>query len=136
MQSTQNISTFELDFNSKYGKGTIIETNISAIIEPSQIITDFVEGFIGRLSVLNLSWCLPEGEVEFKTYKVEDRIQCVVMDIDFPNRQVILSKKHLLKPLSETLTWERVERGDEFYVDVIETFNNTSLVKQRIIYMG
>ena len=129
MKSRLTIS--ELEFAEKYGKGTIIETNITDIIIPSQIITDFGESLIGRLSVLNLSWCLPKGEAEFKKYKVGDRIQCVVLAIDFPNKQVILSRKHLSKPISETLTWERIERGDEFYADVIERFNNTTLVKTK-----
>jgi hypothetical protein len=120
-----------LAFEEKYGRGTVIETNITSIINPSQIITYFEDGFIGRLSVLNLSWCFPEGEVEFKKYKVGDRIRCVVLYIDFSNQQVILSKKHLSKRVSETLSWERIERGDEFYVDIIETYNNTTLVKAK-----
>jgi len=127
LKSSLTIS--ELEFAEKYSKGTIIEASITDIINPSQIVIDFGEGYIGRLSLLNLSWCLPDGEVEFKKYKVGDRIQCVVLDIDFPNQQVILSKKHLSKPVSETLTWDRVERGDEFNVDIIESFNNTTLVK-------
>lgn len=68
-----------LAFEEKYGRGTVIETIITSIINPSQIITYFEDGFIGRLSVLNLSWCFPEGEVEFKKYKVGDRIRCVVL---------------------------------------------------------
>jgi hypothetical protein len=129
LELNQTIS--ELEFTQKYGRGSVIETTITAIIHPSQIVTDFGEDFIGRLSVLNLTWCLPQGEVEFKKYKIGDRIQCVVLEIDFPNKQVILSRKHLSKPVSDTLTWERIERGDEFNVDVIETFNNTTLVKTK-----
>lgn len=129
MELNQTIS--ELEFTQKYGRGSVIETTITAIIHPSQIVTDFGEDFIGRLSVLNLTWCLPQGEVEFKKYKIGDRIQCVVLEIDFPNKQVILSRKHLSKPVSDILTWERIERGDEFNVDVIETFNNTTLVKTK-----
>ncbi|MEO5775305.1 MAG: AAA domain-containing protein [Flavobacterium sp.] len=131
MTPNTEISKFELEFNQKYGRGSVIETTITDIIHPSQIITDFGEGLIGRLSVLNLSWCLPNGEAELKQYKTGDRIQCVVLAIDFTDQQVILSKKHLTKPISETLTWERVERGDEYNVDVIEKFNNTTLVKTK-----
>lgn len=127
MESNQSIS--ELEFAEKYGRGSVIETTITAIIHPSQIVTDFYENYIGRLSVLNLSWCLPTGEATFKKYKVGDRIECVVLHIDFPNKQAILSQKHLSKPISDTLTWERIERGDEFNVDIIESYNNTTLVK-------
>lgn len=115
----------------RYPQGTIVDVSISMIIQPSQIVTEFGDGFIGRLSVLNLSWCLPEGEVEFKKYKEGDRVQCVVLDIDTLNKQVILSKKHLINPISQTLTWERIERGDEFNADIIENFNNTTLVRTK-----
>lgn len=125
------ISNFELEFTKKYGRGTVIETTIISIINPSQIITVFEENFTGRLSVLNLSWCLPEGESMFKKYKIGDRIECVVLDIDFQNKQVILSRKHLSTPTSETIAWERIERGEEFYVDVVESFNNTTIVKTK-----
>lgn len=131
MRPNTEISGFELEFTEKFGRGSVIETTIIAIVNPSQIITDFYEGFIGRLSILNLSWCLPSGEAEFKKFKVGDRIQCVVLDIDFQNRQVILSQKHLTKPISDTLTWERIERGDEFNVEVVESYNNTTLVKTK-----
>jgi predicted DNA helicase len=124
-----NRSISEIEFSNKYGEGTIIEITITDIILPSLIITDFYEGFFGRLSVLNISWCLPSGEAEFKKYKVGDRVKCVVLDIDFQNRQVVLSQKHLAKPISDTLTWERIERGDEFNVGVVESYNNTTLVK-------
>lgn len=131
MNQNQDISALEIEFAQKYGRGTVIEANITSIINPSQIILDIDNGFIGRLSVLDLSWCLPEGEAELKKLKVDDRIQCVVLNIDFPNRQVILSRKHLSTPTSETLAWERIERGEEFYVDVVESFNNTTIVKTK-----
>ena len=131
MNQNQDISAFEIEFTQKYDRGTVIEANITSIINPSQIILDIEDGFIGRLSVLDLSWCLPEGEAEFKKFKVGDRIQCVVLNIDFPNQQVILSRKHLSTPTSETVAWERIERGEEFYVDVVESFNKTTIVKTK-----
>lgn len=131
MNQNQDISAFEIEFSKRYERGIVIETNITSIINPSQIILEIEDGFIGRLSVLDLSWCLPEGEAEFKKFKVGDRIQCVVLNIDFPNQQVILSRKHLSTPTSETVAWERIERGEEFYVDVVESFNNTTIVKTK-----
>jgi predicted DNA helicase len=131
LNQNQDISAFEIEFTQKYDRGTVIEANITSIINPSQIILDIEDGFIGRLSVLDLSWCLPEGEAEFKKFKVGDRIQCVVLNIDFPNQQVILSRKHLSTPTSETVAWERIERGEEFYVDVVESFNKTTIVKTK-----
>jgi superfamily I DNA and/or RNA helicase len=86
--------------------------------------------------LLDLSWCLPSGEAEFKKLKIGDRIKCVVLEIDFDNTQVILSQKHIEKPISETLKWERIERGDEFIVNVLETYNNTTLVKTEDNFYG
>lgn len=126
----------EAQFAKKYGKGSVIETTITNIIHPSQIVTGFDVDYIGRLSILNLSWCMPEGEAIFKSYKVGDSIECKILDIDFENKQIILSQKHLLKSLSNTLKWERIERGDEYNVDIIETFYNSSLVKTKSNLFG
>ena len=131
MNQNQDISSFEIELSKRYERGIVIETNITSIINPSQIILEIEDGFIGRLSVLDLSWCLPEGEAEFKKFKVGDRIQCVVLNIDFQNRQVILSRKHLSTPTSETVAWERIERGEEFYADIVESFNNTTIIKTK-----
>ena len=131
MNQNQDISSFEIELSKRYERGIVIETNITSIINPSQIILEIEDGFIGRLSVLDLSWCLPEGEAEFKKFKVGDRIQCVVLNIDFPNQQVILSRKHLSTPTSETVAWERIERGEEFYADIVESFNNTTIIKTK-----
>jgi superfamily I DNA and/or RNA helicase/predicted RNA-binding protein with RPS1 domain len=120
------------EFNQNvYEIGSIIETKIVSIIQPSQIVTTFNNEYIGRLSLLNLSWCLPSAENELKGYKIGDRIQCKILEIDNSNKQVTLSRKHLFKPISDTLTWERIERGDEFQVEVIEYYNNTTLVKTK-----
>ncbi|MCB0541454.1 MAG: hypothetical protein KDE33_28365, partial [Bacteroidetes bacterium] len=62
-------------------------------------------------------------------FKVGERIQCVVLGIDFPNKQIIFSRKHLSNPVSNTIAWERIERGDEFYADIVESYNNTTIVK-------
>ena len=51
MEPVTEISKFETEFTKQFGKGTVIETTVTDIILPSQIITDFYEGFIGRLSV-------------------------------------------------------------------------------------
>lgn len=120
------------EFNQNiYEIGSIIETIIVSIIQPSQIVTTFNNEYIGRLSLLNLSWCLPAAENELKGYTIGDRIQCKILEIDDSNKQVTLSRKHLFKPISDTLTWERIERGDEFQVEVVESYNNTTLVKTK-----
>ena len=129
MNQDQDISLPDSEFAKQFSRGNVIETNIVSIINPSQIILEIGDGFIGRLSVLDLSWCLPQGEAEFKKFKVGDRIQSVVLGIDLPNKQIIFSRKHLIEPTSDTVAWERISRGDEFYADIVESFNNTTIVK-------
>lgn len=136
MDQNQNISANDVVFTQKYERGTVIESIITAIINPSQIVFDIEDGFIGRLSVLDLSYCLPEGEAEFKNLKVGDRIKSVVLNVDLPNRQVILSRKHFLPPISETVAWERIDRGEEFYADIVESFNNTTIVRTKENFYG
>jgi len=129
MEPVTEISKFETEFNKQFGKGTVIETTVTDIILPSQIITDFYEGFIGRLSVLDMSWCLPDAEQLFKKIQKGDRIQCVVLNIDFQNKQVQLSQKHLVKPVSDSIKWERIERGDEYNASIIEELNDSYILK-------
>ena len=129
MEPVTEISKFETEFTKQFGKGTVIETTVTDIILPSQIITDFYEGFIGRLSVLDMSWCLPDAEQLFKKIQKGDRIQCVVLNIDFQNKQVQLSQKHLVKPVSDSIKWERIERGDEYNASIIEELNDSYILK-------
>lgn len=130
-RSKQGMSNENMGLFVKLNKDDIITSTIKQIIAPSQIITELPDGFIGRLSILDISWCFPAGEDELKKYRVGDSIKCIILEIDLPNQQVILSKKHLSKPITETVAWDRIERGDEFYADVIEKFNNTTLVKTK-----
>lgn len=136
LDQNQNISANDAVFIQKYEPGTVIESVITAIINPSQIVFDIEDGFIGRLSVLDLSYCLPEGEAEFKNFQVGDLIKCVVLNVDLPNRQVILSRKHFSRPISETVAWERIDRGEEFYADIVESFNNTTIVRTKENFYG
>jgi len=129
MEPVNGMSKFETEFTKQFGKGTVIETTVTDIILPSQIITDFYNGFNGRLSVLDMSWCMPDAEHLFKKINKGDRIQCVVLKIDFKNKQVQLSQKHLVKPLSDSIKWERIERGDEYNASIIEELNNSYILK-------
>ncbi|PLX01429.1 MAG: hypothetical protein C0594_13205, partial [Marinilabiliales bacterium] len=128
MEEVIKITGLKKEFEEKYGKGTVINTTITNIILPSQIVTEFYEDFIGRLSILDISWCLPDAEEKLKQYKVGDLIECVVLDIDFESKQVKLGQKHLYKPLSETTKWERIELGDEFNGTILEELNDSYLI--------
>lgn len=140
------ITDFEIDFAKKYDQGTVVEVIITQIIPPTQIITDFFNGFTGRLSVFDMSFCVPEGREKFKNYKIGDRITCIVRDVDFKNKQVKLSQKvfqvhytelsnrgrnvnDLATQLSDNIKWERIQRGDEFQGEIIETLNDFYLIK-------
>lgn len=132
----QKPTDFENDFIEKYGKGTVVQVTVTDIIKPSQLITNFFEGFIGRLSLLDISWNLPEGEAEFSSLKTGDKIECLVLDIDFINNQVKLSKKHLMPPLSNTTKWKRIERSAEFNAKIVERYASVSLLSTQEGFFG
>ncbi|MCF8373144.1 MAG: AAA family ATPase [Bacteroidales bacterium] len=125
------LKTFKEDFKRLYGKGTIVRTIITEIIYPSQVVTQFQDEFIGRLSILDISYCLPDAEERIKQFKIGDSIECVVLDIDFNSKQVKLGQKHLVKTLSETTKWERIEQGDEFHGTILEELYDFYLVSTR-----
>jgi predicted DNA helicase len=118
-------------FKKTYEPGTIVETTITKIIPPSQVVTQFSDGFHGRLSSLDISHCIPEAESQFSKFKESDRIKAVVIDLDLKNKQIRLSRKHLpeVKPLKDSIKWARLNRGDELYARVIEEYNDHRLLK-------
>lgn len=111
--------------------GNVVKVKISKIIIPSQIITEYVGGFSGRLSLIDISWSFPQSEFVFKKYKVGDIIDGVVFKVDEINKQVIITQKHLVKPVYQTVKWERLERGDEFDVEIIQRLNNSYVVQTK-----
>jgi superfamily I DNA and/or RNA helicase len=129
METIENKQDYLTEFSIKYAPGTVIETQIIEIINPSQIITRFEKGFIGRLSLLDISWSFPESQQNFKSYKPNDVLKCVIIEIDFHCKQVKLSQKLLVKPLSDCIKWDRIERGDEYSSKIVEELNDSFLIK-------
>ncbi len=111
--------------------GNVVKVKITKIIAPSQIITEYVGGYIGRLSLVDISWSLPQSEVVFKKYKIGDIIDAVIFYIDENKKQVIITQKHLAKPLIQSVKWERLERGEEFDVEIIQDLNSTYIVQTK-----
>lgn len=114
-----------------FTRGTIVKVTIIKIIVPSQIIIEYIDGYFGRLSLIDIAWSFPQSEYLFKKYKVGDVIECVVFDVDEVNKQVILTQKHLTKPIYQTVKWERLERGEEFDVEIIQDLNSTYVVQTK-----
>lgn len=114
-----------------FTRGSIVKATISKIIKPSQIIIEYVDGYIGRLSLIDISWSLPQSEQEFKMFKAGDQIECVVFEVDEVNKQVVLTQKHLVDPINQTIKWERLERGEEFDVEIIQDLNSNYLVQTK-----
>jgi superfamily I DNA and/or RNA helicase len=129
METIENKQDYLTEFCIKYAPGTVIETQIIEIINPSQIITRFEKDFIGRLSMLDITWSFPESQQKFKSYKTNDVIICVIIEVDLLHKQVKLSQKHLVKPLSDKIKWDRIERGDEFSSKIVEELNDSFLIK-------
>lgn len=136
MNSSINLSPEENQFLQTYGVGTVIEVYISAIIKPSQVITTFNEEFIGRLSILDISWCLPDGEWQFHQFETGQKIKCVILAVDFEHKQIKLSRKHLSAPVSDSTSWARIMRGDEYTAQIIDILNNSCLVKTSDDFYG
>jgi superfamily I DNA and/or RNA helicase/predicted RNA-binding protein with RPS1 domain len=127
---------FQNAYKNRYKKGTEVEVEISDIIPPSQIVTKFPGNFTGRLSLMDISWCLPEAQQNFSSYQIGNTIKCSVLDIDFKNRQIKLSQKHLGKPHSDSVKWERIDRGDEMIGTITEDLNTSYVVKSNKGFYG
>lgn len=128
--------TFRREFQEKYKKGSIIDVRVSEVIPPSQVFTLFPDGFVGRLSVIDLSWSLPQAEEVFKNIKAGNWLKCKITDIDFENKQVKLSIKHLEKQGSDTILWNRIDRGDVFNAEIIEELPNSYVVQTEKGFYG
>ncbi|UPT70981.1 MAG: hypothetical protein M0D53_00765 [Flavobacterium sp. JAD_PAG50586_2] len=126
MESTEDL---DITYLKSYLPGQVIDVDVLEVIKPSQIITNCVYGFTGRLSILDLSWCLPEAQDQFEAIKVGDRISCVIVDVDFDSKQIKLSKKHLEKQKSTIIKWTRIDRGDELIGNITEEYLEFDLLK-------
>jgi predicted DNA helicase len=130
IQSKENNKIVKND-KKLFTPGNVVKVKISKIITPSQIITDYVGGYIGRLSLVDISWSFPQSEQLFKKYKVGDTIDAEIFYVDEKNKQIIITQKHLVKPYSQTVKWERLERGEEFDVEIVQNLNNIYIVQTK-----
>jgi predicted RNA-binding protein with RPS1 domain/DNA polymerase III delta prime subunit len=115
-------------FQEKYRKGEEIEVRVSGIYPPSQITTLFAENFIGRLSMIDLSWSIPAAQMLFSKIKLNSLIRCKILDVDFESKQVKLSVKHLDKQGSDTILWNRLDRGDVLNAEITEELATTNVI--------
>lgn len=132
----QELSRFQREFLENYGRGTVVDLTIVDIINPSLIITNFFDGFIGKLAIQDISWSFPASQDLFKIFQKGGAIKCVVLNIDFRSNIVQLSQKFLTKPISDTVGWEMIERGSEFVGTIIEKLDVVSIVKLENEYFG
>lgn len=129
MEASTNVQDSDKLFAETYSPGTVVLTYITRLIAPSQVVTTFGQGFIGRISLMDLAWSVPKSEEVFGKFAINDELKCVVTYIDFELRQVFLSRKFLEIPTSQTTEWERVNRGDEYEGEVISLINSTFVYK-------
>ncbi|MBL7921148.1 MAG: AAA family ATPase [Bacteroidia bacterium] len=120
--------TFRREFQKKYKKGSEIDVRVSKVVPPSQIFTLFADGFLGRLSLIDLSWSVPQAEELFKKITEGSWLKCIITDIDFENKQVKLSIKHGEKKGSDSILWNRIDRGDVFTSSFIEELPNSYIL--------
>lgn len=118
-------------FTEKYPPGTVVRTYITQLIAPSQIVVAFSDGYIGRISLTDLAWSVPEAEWIFSRMAVNDHLECVVTDIDHQCRQVFLSHKYLKPEPCQTTEWQRINIGDEFEGKIISAVNTSFVFRTK-----
>jgi predicted RNA-binding protein with RPS1 domain len=112
-----------------YKKGEIVKGKIASKIHPSQIIVTLSGGCIGRISAMDLAWSFPEAELKFQMCKVGDEVSCEVLHVVNDGKTLTLSQKKTTPPFSDSIRWQRIERGDEFNAFVVELLNDNAIVR-------
>ncbi len=123
-------------FLKKYGPGTVFEATIIKKIQPALIVVKYFDGFYGKLYVQDISFCMPMSVEIFNSYVNGQTINCVVASVDFENNCVVLSQRHIYKHQSESIAWDRLERGDETKGSIVEILNSVYLVKTEQGFFG
>ncbi|QQU02124.1 AAA domain-containing protein [Myroides odoratus] len=122
--------------NENFKKGVIVETTIKDIIKPSLILTDFYDGYIGRISILDLAWSYGESKQIFDSLTVGSKIQAVVVEVDHSLKQVVLVVNILTEKSELNKHWEIVEKGDIEEIIVVERLLNLVLCKTKRGFLG
>ena len=105
-----------------------ITVYIAKKIAPSLLITTYDDHYYGRLALLDLAHSLPEAERLFAELEEGQRLNCKLLYLDEKSNQAILGLKQLTLPISETISWGRIQRGDEYEVRVIDKLHKSYLV--------
>ncbi|MTE27549.1 AAA domain-containing protein [Winogradskyella ouciana] len=132
------INGIELDFDTKENtyktestlaieRGTIVETDIVEIIHPSLIIVDFFDNQKAILPLQNLSWNIFHSQKIFSTLTVGTRLKVVVLENE-QNKDVIVSKKHLIDRPSEKNNWNKYKIGEKLNGTIEEVLVNKFVV--------
>lgn len=119
----------EKEFDLKYHAGATVESTISQIISPSQIITQIHNEYIGRLSITDISWGFADALDSFSQFRIGQSIKCVIIKVDKERQQILLSQKQLKIPATNNISWGRLDLGDEIRATVIEEFYSCYLLK-------
>lgn len=110
-------------------RGHIVEVSVQKKIKPSQIFTDFVDDYRGRISIFDLDWSIPLALKRFSEIHENERIQCVVLHVDHKNKIVELGVKFIIDNISKEIGWDRILIGNEYQANVLEILNHYALLK-------
>jgi len=114
-----------------YLVGNQINVTIAHIIKPALIICELPQGFKGLLFLQDISANFPISQQLFDSYNSGLEISCLISSINDENKVLNLSQRHINTPLSEKISWIRIDRGDEMDGVIIEELNNSFLVKTK-----
>lgn len=108
--------------------GDSVKGNVAKVLA-SEAILILSKGFIGRLSLFEMSWSFPEAERILKNLQRDQEVDANVLEVDTSRNQIFLTMKRQTEPLSDTIKWHRIERGHEFTGTIREVLNETLLVE-------
>jgi len=114
-------------------KGSERNVKILEIILPSLIVVELYYGKSAVLPLQNLSWNIFNSQRLLSSFKVGDIIKVVVLD-DEVDKDIIVSRKHLLGRPAESSNWQNLNIGQKLECVVQEILINKLIVNYKDLF--
>lgn len=120
--------------SNEFERGTVIETQIKKIINPSLLILNFTPEKKAYLELKNLAWNVARAENTFHNLKEKDTIQVVILENN--SKYVVVSRKHLIPKPHETDDWQKLETGQQIKGSIQEILINKIIIRTEHDFYG
>jgi len=120
--------------SNEFERGTVIETYIERIINPSLLILNFTHEKKAYLELKNLAWNLARAENTFSNLKEKDIIQVVILENN--SKYVVVSRKHLIPKPNETDEWQKLKTGQQIKGSIQEILINKIIIRTEYDFYG